>query len=120
MAPPNLYERLGGVSSIGTVIDDFVDRIMVDDLGEGLIGNFWLATDAYIYGYPLVTMEMTRRYARAHHRHRPWREPTTGRGLSDLTKGREPRRLSRVKQLCPGFCQRQAATREGFLVSHHV
>lgn len=27
---------------------------------EGL-GNFWLATDAYIFGYPLVTMEMTRR-----------------------------------------------------------
>jgi len=23
--------------------------------------DFWLATDAYIYGYPLVTMEMTRR-----------------------------------------------------------
>src|SRR6476619_6501158 len=23
--------------------------------------NFWLATDAYVYGYPLVTMEMTRR-----------------------------------------------------------
>jgi hypothetical protein len=30
------------------------------NLGEGL-GDFWLATDAYIYGYPLVTMEMTRR-----------------------------------------------------------
>lgn len=29
-------------------------------IGEGL-ENFWLATDAYIYGYPLVTMEMTRR-----------------------------------------------------------
>ena len=29
-------------------------------LGEGL-EEFWLATDAYIYGYPLVTMEMTRR-----------------------------------------------------------
>ncbi|MFO1086138.1 MAG: DUF1254 domain-containing protein [Reyranellaceae bacterium] len=29
-------------------------------LGEG-IEDFWLATDAYIYGYPLVTMEMTRR-----------------------------------------------------------
>jgi hypothetical protein len=29
-------------------------------LGEGL-EDFWLATDAYIYGYPLVTMEMTRR-----------------------------------------------------------
>ncbi|HTH17830.1 MAG TPA: DUF1254 domain-containing protein [Magnetospirillum sp.] len=29
-------------------------------VGEGL-DDFWLATDAYIYGYPLVTMEMTRR-----------------------------------------------------------
>lgn len=37
------------------------------DIGEGglQIGTdleeFWIATDAYIYGYPLVTMEMTRR-----------------------------------------------------------
>src|ERR1700750_3295975 len=30
------------------------------NLGEG-IEDFWAATDAYIYGYPLVTMEMTRR-----------------------------------------------------------
>jgi hypothetical protein len=30
------------------------------NLGEGL-EDFWLATDAYIFGYPLVTMEMTRR-----------------------------------------------------------
>jgi hypothetical protein len=36
-------------------------------IGEGVLGAleglepFWLATDAYIYGYPLVTMEMTRR-----------------------------------------------------------
>lgn len=29
-------------------------------IGEGL-EEFWIATDAYIYGYPLVTMEMTRR-----------------------------------------------------------
>jgi len=29
-------------------------------IGEGL-EDFWLATDAYIFGYPLVTMEMTRR-----------------------------------------------------------
>ena len=41
------------------------------NLGEGL-EDFWLATDAYIYGYPLVTMEMTRRVitnvaARRHH-----------------------------------------------------
>jgi hypothetical protein len=30
------------------------------NLSEGL-EDFWLATDAYIYGYPLVTVEMTRR-----------------------------------------------------------
>jgi len=32
-------------------------------LAKGIEGGeeFWLATDAYIYGYPLVTMEMTRR-----------------------------------------------------------
>jgi hypothetical protein len=29
-------------------------------IGEGL-DDFWLATDAYVFGYPLVTMEMTRR-----------------------------------------------------------
>ncbi|SEB85711.1 MULTISPECIES: DUF1254 domain-containing protein [unclassified Beijerinckia] len=29
-------------------------------IGEGL-EDFWLAVDAYIFGYPLVTMEMTRR-----------------------------------------------------------
>ena len=29
-------------------------------IGQGL-EEFWLATDAYIYGYPLVTMELTRR-----------------------------------------------------------
>ena len=27
---PSLYERLGGVYSVATVIDDFIDRIMVD------------------------------------------------------------------------------------------
>jgi hemoglobin len=27
----SLYERLGGIYSIATVIDDFIDRIMVDD-----------------------------------------------------------------------------------------
>jgi hemoglobin len=27
---PNLYERLGGIYSIATVVDDFIDRIMVD------------------------------------------------------------------------------------------
>jgi hemoglobin len=27
---PSLYERLGGVYSIATVVDDFINRIMVD------------------------------------------------------------------------------------------
>src|SRR5215475_15681250 len=27
----------------------------------GGLEDFWLATDAYVFGYPLVTMEMTRR-----------------------------------------------------------
>jgi hypothetical protein len=29
-------------------------------VGRGL-EDFWLASDAYVFGYPLVTMEMTRR-----------------------------------------------------------
>ena len=29
-ATPSLYERLGGVWSIAVVVDDFIDRIMVD------------------------------------------------------------------------------------------
>ena len=29
-AKPSLYERLGGVYSIATVVDDFIDRIMID------------------------------------------------------------------------------------------
>src|SRR5213076_935918 len=28
--PPTLYERLGGVYSIATVVDDFIDRVMGD------------------------------------------------------------------------------------------
>ena len=29
--PTALYDRLGGIYSIATVVDDFIDRIMVDD-----------------------------------------------------------------------------------------
>ncbi len=29
-ATTTLYERLGGIYSIATVVDDFIDRIMVD------------------------------------------------------------------------------------------
>ncbi|MFD8544220.1 hypothetical protein [Streptomyces sp. NPDC059649] len=31
MQPNSLYERLGGLYNIATVVDDFIDRIMVDD-----------------------------------------------------------------------------------------
>ena len=30
MATPSLYERLGGVYSIAIVVNDFIDRIMID------------------------------------------------------------------------------------------
>lgn len=30
MTTPSLYERLGGVYAIAAVVDDFIDRIMVD------------------------------------------------------------------------------------------
>ncbi len=29
-APPSLYDRLGGIYAIAAVVDDFIDRIMVD------------------------------------------------------------------------------------------
>jgi hemoglobin len=29
--PSSLYDRLGGIYSIATVVDDFIDRIIVDD-----------------------------------------------------------------------------------------
>jgi hemoglobin len=29
--PASLYDRLGGIYPIATVVDDFIDRIMVDD-----------------------------------------------------------------------------------------
>lgn len=53
---------LGGISLLATAA---ISRSALAHgsflgIGEGL-EEFWLATDAYIYGYPLVTMEMTRR-----------------------------------------------------------
>ena len=29
-ANPSLYDRLGGIYAIATVVDDFIDRIMID------------------------------------------------------------------------------------------
>jgi hypothetical protein len=54
---------IGALSLLaGTTISTVSDAHLGELLGidEGL-EDFWLATDAYIYGYPLVTMEMTRR-----------------------------------------------------------
>ena len=53
---------VGGLSLLGSTSVSTLSRAEWGELnlGEGL-EDFWLATDAYIYGYPLVTMEMTRR-----------------------------------------------------------
>jgi hypothetical protein len=54
---------IGGLALLAEASTDTVHA----NLGENLLApfegleDFWLATDAYIYGYPLVTMEMTRR-----------------------------------------------------------
>jgi hypothetical protein len=49
---------LAGVSATSLARANFGELGL--HVGEDL-EDFWIATDAYIYGYPLVTMEMTRR-----------------------------------------------------------
>jgi len=54
---------LGGLSLLTGTSMSTVSRAELGSFlgtGEGL-DDFWLATDAYVYGYALVTMEMTRR-----------------------------------------------------------
>lgn len=51
---------IGGLSLLSGSTASLADVGAVLGIGEGL-EDFWLATDAYIFGYPLVTMEMTRR-----------------------------------------------------------
>jgi len=52
----------GGLSVLAGSTFTRLARASLDglDLREGF-EDFWLATDAYVYGYPLVTMEYTRR-----------------------------------------------------------
>jgi hypothetical protein len=50
----SLFASTSVTSTSHAELGDFLN------IGEGL-EDFWLATDAYVYGYPLVTMEMTRR-----------------------------------------------------------
>ncbi len=55
---------LGALSLLGSTAFAGIAQAEWDaflgSLGDGL-EDFWLATDAYAYGYPLVTMEMSRR-----------------------------------------------------------
>lgn len=54
---------IGGLSLLAATVGSTVSRAELGSflgIGEGL-EDFILATDAYIFGYPLVTMEMTRR-----------------------------------------------------------
>jgi truncated hemoglobin YjbI len=40
MEKPSRYDRLGGVYGVATVVDDFIDRIMVDPRLNAILG--WL------------------------------------------------------------------------------
>lgn len=60
--------RMAGLGALGALGMAALARQARAELGEGLPGpvvggleRFWTALDAYIWGYPLVTMEMTRR-----------------------------------------------------------
>ena len=63
----NITRRHALVAGFGTVLSAASVSSLRAEFEGPLLGaveggeEFWLATDAYIYGYPLVTMEMTRR-----------------------------------------------------------
>ncbi|MGD0641095.1 MAG: DUF1254 domain-containing protein, partial [Roseiarcus sp.] len=55
---------LGGAGALAYAANGGFARAGWGDLFAGLgesLDDLWIATDAYIYGYPLVTTEMTRR-----------------------------------------------------------
>lgn len=60
----NVTRRAAALGGLGLLAGTAVPPTSA--LAEGLrlfegVEDFWIATDAYIFGYPLVTMEMTRR-----------------------------------------------------------
>ena len=62
----NLTRRQAAIGALSLLAGTTMSTVSEAHLGELLgidegLEDFWLATDAYIYGYPLVTMEMTRR-----------------------------------------------------------
>jgi hypothetical protein len=62
-----LSRRAAAIGSLGVLGAAATTRAGHAAIGDAVLGAieglepFWIATDAYIYGYPLVTMEMTRR-----------------------------------------------------------
>ena len=64
----NITRRIAIQTGLGTALSSLtLSALRAEDgplfgIAEGA-EDFWLATDAYIYGYPLVTVEMTRRVA---------------------------------------------------------
>jgi hypothetical protein len=63
----NISRRAAALGGLGLLAGAPMSaRAAAEGLSEGLtpfegLEDFWLATDAYVFGYPLVTMEMTRR-----------------------------------------------------------
>src|SRR5215831_4160496 len=61
----NITRRTVAISGLSLLTSTALSTVTKADWGELNLGegleDFWLATDAYIYGYPLVTMDMIRR-----------------------------------------------------------
>jgi hypothetical protein len=61
----NITRRAAAIGGLGLLAGTSMSRASRAGFGDLLgvegLEEFWLATDAYVYGYPLVTMEMTRR-----------------------------------------------------------
>src|SRR5215475_1370190 len=62
----NITRRNLTISGMSLLAGASMSTLSRAELGEflglgGGLEDFWLATDAYVFGYPLVTMEMTRR-----------------------------------------------------------
>jgi hypothetical protein len=62
-----ILRRTAAIGGLSLVAGTTLSSVVRAEWGEDALGpvkgleDFWVATDAYIYGYPLVTMELTRR-----------------------------------------------------------
>jgi hypothetical protein len=63
----NITRRTAAIGGLSVLAGSAMSKAARAEFGEGLrdigegLDDFVVAQDAYIYGYPLVTMEMTRR-----------------------------------------------------------